>query len=125
MKERATFSGFGVPPMATEQPIILIGAMLSPNAMAQPTMMMARLAVLATECLCAQRWWNRLTLEAARSSTRGGGWAPIELGSLPESAEPPRARQARPGEAQEPSSDAAKRGVGVWPCRDASRPRSS
>ena len=37
--------------MATEQPIILSGAMLSPKAMAQPTMMMARLAVLATECV--------------------------------------------------------------------------
>lgn len=38
-----------VPPMAIVHPAIFMGAMLSPKAIAQPTMMMARLAVLATE----------------------------------------------------------------------------
>ena len=37
------------PAIAIEQPAILIGAIDSPNAIAQPTMMIARLAVFATE----------------------------------------------------------------------------
>ena len=37
--------------MAMAQPVILIGSMLSPKARAQPTMMIARFAVFATECV--------------------------------------------------------------------------
>lgn len=73
-----------MPPMATEQPIILRGAMLSPKAMAQPTMMMARLAVLATECLRAQ-------IPVAWATLGGGGLEhPRQWTKAPEAASPLR-----------------------------------
>ena len=69
--------------------------MLSPKAMAQPTMMMARLAVLATECLRAQ-------IPVAWATLGGGGLEhPRQWPKAPEAASPLRVpshlgRQARP-----------------------------
>ena len=107
--------------MAIEQPIILMGAMLSPKAMAHPTIMMARLAVFATECLQSmghRRVWRRLA-----RGTRGQCWppeacprpkclptgpasAPPGLSSRPGESRAAQSRQARP-EHQEPNSGIA------------------
>ena len=58
--------------------------MLSPKAMAQPTMMMARLAVLATECLRAQ-------IPVASATLGGGGLEhPRQWPKAPEAASPLR-----------------------------------
>ena len=40
--------------MQMKQPSIFIGSRLSPKAMAEPTMTMTRLAVLATLCVVAE-----------------------------------------------------------------------
>eukprot|EP00964_Phaeocystis_antarctica_P001686 scaffold881_cov65-Phaeocystis_antarctica.AAC.3 len=51
------------------------------------------------------------TLEAASSSSRGSGWAPSGPASPLWECRAARSRQARPEEAQEPSSGAVKRGA--------------
>ena len=83
-RKRATSKPAAMPPMAMEQPIILRGAMLSPKAMAQPTMMMARLAVFATECLRARIPVELAALEAVGSSTKAVTGAPRRVPSHPE-----------------------------------------
>ena len=62
------------------------------------------------EHLSGQKAAKSATLEAASSSTRGSGWAPTGPASSWE-CRAAQSRQARPEEAQEPSSGTAQTAV--------------